>query len=174
MACSNLYPLDNDIIYHTCVLACPYSITLTTPELAWSFFWNLLRMNGYVEGGPIPGKPRKYGWFFHVNPRLKDQMSPRLLAILESLQRGETIKEEYGVADKKGKIPFHMIVVSNHDHHRQVTGPVDMEVYKLWGKKMSYREHQFLIDPSLRDASAKYMVFGSFDPELIEPEPLKD
>ena len=172
MACSKLYvPQDETTIYHLCVLACPHTKDLDTLEKAWWFFWNQYGMPGYVEGGPVPEKPGVYAWFFHVNPRLKAQMSRRLLATLESLQRGDPVKIYYGKPNKKGERPYRMIVVSNQPHHRQVTGPVDMEVYEAWDPAISYQEYRKQRDPNLEKDSAVYVAFGSFDPEPIEPEP---
>ena len=174
MACSKMYvPPDENVIYHICVLAIPYTKDLNTLKKAWWFFWHLYGMPGYVEGGPVPGKPGVYAWFFHVNPRLKAQMSPQLLATLETLQRGEEVKIYYGNPDKKGKRPYRMVVVSNQPHHRQVTGPVDMEVYEAWDKTISYQDYRKRRFPELENESAVYVAFGSFDPEPLEPEPLE-
>ena len=172
MACSKMYvpPDDLNVIYHICVLACPYSRDLDTPEKAGRWFSKQYEMPGYVEGGPRPGYPGTFAWFFYVDPRLKAQFSRRLLAALETLQRGEQVKIYYGKPNKKGERPYRLLVVSNQPHHRQVTGEVDMEVYIEWDQTIPFQEFRIQRDPKLNDDTAVYVAFGTFDPELIEPE----
>jgi hypothetical protein len=154
---------------HLFTIAIPRSTTLRTPEDASRWIMQRYKMSGYVEGGPVEGKPGVFAWFFFFDPCYKTQMSQALLVVLDSIEKGEKVQIYFGKPDKKGNRPYHYIVRSNKPYHRQETAPVDAELFAQWDGKSSFQEFLYERDPSLKDASLQFIQFGSF-----EPEPLKD
>ena len=128
------------------------STMLNTPAKAAAWFRNYFRASGCVQGGLVPGEPGVYAWTFYLDSCLKTQLSDRLWSTLFNFERDFPDRRKIFVSIKEKK--FHFMVISDQSP-RQVTVPVDADLYQKWDKKCSF--HVWTLDP---DEKAKYLSFG--------------
>jgi hypothetical protein len=152
---------------HIHVLVIPYSTTIRTLADAIRWAKRYFKCRGYVEGGPVEGKPGVFAWFFFPDPCYENQLSDELLVAYNDIKDGSKAKIYHGKPNNKGQRQYHHIVKSTNPYHRRETEPVDEELYALWDGSISFQEFLYERDPSLKDSLM--LQFGSFEP--FKPEP---